>query len=112
MEVHSEKNEKYSVVTVSGKIDAATCSDLEDSLLNLIDDGETRIILDLADCGYISSAGLRVLLVTTKQLYGSGFFALCNLDENVSNIIEMAGFCTFINIFDDMESAKEEIETI
>ena len=58
----SEKKENYSIVSVSGKIDAATCSELEDSLLNLLDEGETRIILNMSDCQYISSAGLRILL--------------------------------------------------
>ncbi len=109
MEVNSERKEKYSIVSVSGKIDAITCSDLEDTLIHLLDAGENRIILNMRGCDYISSAGLRVLLVSAKQLYGSGLFALCSLDDNVSEILEMAGFSTFMNIYANLETAEAEM---
>jgi len=104
-----EKEQDFSVVLVSGRIDATTSEELEDTLLSLLDNGEKKIILDLEQTEYISSAGLRVLVVITKQLYDSGYFCLCNASENVLEIIEMAGFHVFMNICDDRKSAITQI---
>jgi anti-anti-sigma factor len=94
---------------VSGKIDATTSDDLEDSLMELLDQGEENILLDLEGTHYLSSAGLRVLVAITKQVYDSGHFGICNASDNVYEIIEMAGFNVFMNIYDDLATAKEQI---
>ncbi|MCK5099018.1 MAG: STAS domain-containing protein [Desulfobacteraceae bacterium] len=104
-----EKEADCSIVHVSGKIDATTSDELEDTLIELLDQGKKNIILDLEDTNYISSAGLRVLVVITKQMYDSGNFCLCNASDNVHEIIEMAGFNLFMNIYDDLSTAKEKI---
>ena len=104
-----EKEANCSIVHVSGKIDATTSDELEDTLIELLDQGNKNIILDLKDTNYISSAGLRVLVVITKQMYDSGHFCLCNTSDNVHEIIEMAGFNIFMNIYDDLSTAKEKI---
>lgn len=108
--INVEKQEICAVVHVGGRIDASTSEDLEDALLDLLDGGETRIILDLEETTYISSAGLRVLVVITKQVYDSGHFCLCNANDNVNEIIDMAGFNVFMNIYDDLPDALEKIE--
>lgn len=109
IDITIDKEEMCSVVHVSGKIDAITAEGLEDRLLRMIEDGEKQIILDLANTVYISSAGLRVLIVVTKYLYDSGSFCLCNASDNVREIIEMAGFNAFMTLYDDLETAKIEI---
>ncbi|MCM2286451.1 MAG: STAS domain-containing protein [Desulfobacula sp.] len=105
-----EKAADYSIVNVSGKIDASTSDALEDVLVDLLGQGEKNIILSLKDTVYISSAGLRVLVVIAKQVYDSGHFCLCNASDNVLEIIEMAGFNVFMNIYEDLSTAKEKIK--
>lgn len=107
--INTEKETGYVIVHVSGKIDATTSDELEDTLLDLLDDGETRIIMDLEGAEYISSAGLRVLVAITKQVYDTGHFCLCNVTDNVYEIIDMAGFHVFMNIYDDLSTAIENI---
>jgi anti-sigma B factor antagonist len=106
IEITIFKEDDYSIVNVAGKIDAITSEQLEDKLLGIIEDGEKKIILDLAETEYISSAGLRVLIVVTKYLYESGSFCICNASDNVQEIIEMAGFNAFMTLYDDLEAAK------
>jgi anti-anti-sigma factor len=86
-----------------------TCDDLEDNLMTLLDDGETNILLEMSKTEYISSAGLRVLILITKQLYDTGFFGICQPSEQVMEIIKMAGFMTIMNVYDDLEDAKNGI---
>ncbi len=109
MKILIEKLDNLSVVAVSGHIDAVTCSDLEGALDGLIDKGDNQIILDFSEVPYISSAGLRVLLVGAKKLYGNGTLVLCALTEDVREILEMAGFENLMKIFDDLESAKNDL---
>ena len=109
IDIQIKKEPGCAIVHVSGRIDATTCDDLEDSLMQLLDDGEKNIILGLSKTEYISSAGLRVLIVITKQLYDTGSFCLCDVSENVLEIIEMAGFHTIMNIYDTIEAARNGI---
>lgn len=109
MQVQTVKIDEYAIVTISGRIDATTSPELEDELLKLIDDGTNYVILDMADVPYLSSAGLRILLLAVKQLYSNGQLGLCNLQESVLEIIEMAGFSNFMSIFDTRQEAAEKI---
>lgn len=109
IDISVEKEGRCSVVYVSGRIDAISSDTLEDTLLELLDRGETKIILNLEGTEYISSAGLRVLVVIAKQLYDDGHFCLCNSSENVMEIIEMAGFNAFITMYSDLETAMASI---
>ncbi|MCP3941786.1 MAG: STAS domain-containing protein [Desulfobacteraceae bacterium] len=109
IEINIEENDDCSVVQIAGRIDATTADDLEDALLNLLDQGAVNIILDLENTVYISSAGLRVLILVKKQMYASGHFALCSASENVLQIIEMSGFNSVISVYEDIETAKANI---
>jgi len=106
MHISIEQNDDVAVVYASGEIDAATCGKLEESLNKLIGEGQTAILLDLQEVPYISSAGLRVILIATKRMYGSGAFSLCRLQDSVRGMLEVAGFRHFMNIYEDMEIAK------
>ena len=106
IELTTEKLEGLSIVSASGPINAQNCSILEKHLSEMIGNGERRIIIDLKDVQYISSAGLRVLLITAKTLSQSGRLALANLNERVNQIIAMC-FNNVMEIFNDIESAKK-----
>ncbi len=106
-----EKRADCSVVRVSGRIDALTSDELEGALVELIENGERNIVLNLKDAVYISSAGLRVLVVVAKRLYNEGHFCLCNVSDNVMEIIETAGFMVFMTIYDDLSKAVSDIRT-
>jgi len=109
MQVTILKKERYAIATISGKIDATTSPQLEDQLMDLIDDGFTYIILNLADVPYLSSAGLRILMLLAKHLYGNGQLGLCNVQETVDEIIDMAGFKNFMILFPSQEDAEANI---
>lgn len=106
MDITVEKPEGLSVVFASGAIDAVTCTELEEALIRLVDEGQTHIILDLEGVHYISSAGMRVILIVIQRLHGTGKFALSSLNKDVMAVIEMAGFTNIMDIYDDLESAK------
>jgi anti-anti-sigma factor len=87
-------------------LDAVTCPQLEECLNGLIDKGESSIILDLDGVPYVSSAGLRILLMASQKLRGTGKLALSRLRENVLEVFEITGFTNIMEIHNDLESAK------
>lgn len=110
--VKTKKEKNLAIVAASGEIDAVTCTRLEEELGGLIEKGETRIILDLKEVRYISSAGLRVILSSTQKLDGKGKLVLARLTEDVFEIIEMTGFTHIMDIFDDLDKARQSLSGI
>ena len=109
MEIRTEEKDGFVVVTIAGRIDALTSQSIEDHLVGLLDGGAQYIILDLAEVPYLSSAGLRVLILLAKHLYGVGQLALCNLQETVEEIISMVGFKNYMLFFPTLAEAEANI---
>ena len=91
MEVVETLDPKARVIAVSGRLDAQTSPQLEARLQELFTAGEKSLVFDLSGLAYISSAGLRVLLVAAKRL-GQGRVVLSGLHGTLREIIEISGF--------------------
>ena len=109
MEIGIEKGKDVSTLTVSGEINAITCADLETALGGLMEEGETRIVLDLEGTRYISSAGFRVVLGAAQRLHRRGRFVISGADGNVSDILRIAGFPCIIDMFDNAARARAAV---
>lgn len=103
----SQKTDKdICILTPYGRIDHATSDDFEKFLDSTIQDNSRKIIIDFSNCNYVSSSGLRVLLVTSKTLQkDAGSLVLCNLPPHIEDIFETAGFTKIFNITDSVETA-------
>ena len=109
MDCQSEKNGDVVVVQPSGRMDASTSSVFEAECRKWIESGEKKLVADLGGLEYISSAGLRSVLVVGKKLKAAGgALSLCNLDGMVGEVFHMSGFDKVFNIYDTLEAALEE----
>lgn len=106
MEVREERRPGGILVIVPlGRLDSVTSGELEARLIAHLAAGETRLVIDMAQVEYISSAGLRVLLSVAKKLRGRGQVALCSLARSVRQVFELAGFLPLFTIEDSREPA-------
>ncbi len=106
MELTTVKIGAVSVLDAAGRIDSVTAKSLEEKLLALIKEAPPALVLDFAKVDYISSAGLRVLLVAAKQSKAAQCkFALCSLKPQVREVFDISGFGTIITIHPDRASA-------
>ncbi len=81
------------VLAANGRLDSTTASDLERRLSDMAAAGRTRIVLDLERVGYISSAGLRVLVVAARRLAdGAGQLVLAGLSSENRRLFDLSGF--------------------
>lgn len=93
MEISTALHGHAIVVAVNGRLDSATAQPFEARLLDVIGEGHRRIVVDLSGLGYISSAGLRALLVAAKRLKPEGGrLLLANPNELVGQVLGISGF--------------------
>ena len=97
MNIAKNREENKLTVTVEGKIDSVTAPEFEEFIKENID-GVTELTLDLSSLDYISSAGLRVLLLTQKRMNAQGTMKVTNVNETVSEIFEVTGFSDILTI--------------
>ena len=87
---------------LKGRLDTLTSPDLEAKINDVVDDA-TKLILDLADLEYISSAGLRVLLGAAQLMEDKGEMVVRNLTSPVSDIFKLTGFSKLFTIIDNCQ---------
>ena len=93
MDIHQERRDGVLVVAPAGRIDTTTTEALEHALTAAFEGGELRLVVDFAGVGYISSVGLRALLVAAKRMRERrGTLVLCALGDAVRQVFDLAGF--------------------
>jgi len=81
------------ILAGSGRIDALTAPQLDEQLKALHASGARTIVFDMANVAYISSSGLRVLLLAVRrQQTAGGSFILRNVPERIMRVLRIAGF--------------------
>ena len=68
MQITENKRGKVTVLELDGRLDTGTSAELDKRLMSLLNSGEKYFVLDLARLTYVSSAGLRVLLMGAKKI--------------------------------------------
>ena len=98
MEVKFNKQDSNLTVVISGNIDTVTAPELDAKLQENIA-GVKDLVLDFAAVDYISSAGLRVILMANQQLEDAdGNMTVKNVNEDVRDVFEMTGFDSLLNL--------------
>lgn len=97
-------------IHVTGHVDALAAPQLEKVIVAALASPGTRCILDFAQVEYMSSAGLRVLLVGAKTAAAvKGAFAICSLQEGVSRVLNAVNFKALIEVYETGNAAVEAI---
>jgi anti-anti-sigma factor len=99
MQITHTQEGNVSVVCPDGRIDSSTAMELERACDEHLARGVNRLLIDLAQVEYVSSAGLRVFLVVGKKAQrNGGRLALCCLTPMVREILAIAGFDRILTI--------------
>ena len=96
-----------------GRVDASSAPDLEQAMTSEIAEGGEAVVLDLSRTRYMSSAGLRVVLVVARQLQArKGKFAVCGLNDEVKELFEVSGFSLIVGIEADRDAAVAAVAAV
>jgi len=93
MRITGEKRGSVMVFTLTGRLDYQTSPAIQDELIGQISKAEHRLVLDLSETDYVSSAGLRVLVAVAKRIeQAGGKLVLCALREVVVEVLRVSSF--------------------
>ena len=95
------------LVKVKGRVDSSSAPQFTEALQNLTDQGHFKLVLEMSELEFISSAGLRVLINTQKtcKRYNRGEVVLACVPANIFAALDLSGFTTLFQIFDDVTGA-------
>ncbi|MDO5574658.1 MAG: STAS domain-containing protein [bacterium] len=84
-------------LTLEGRLDTTTTPQLEEELKGVLNDVKT-LVFDFGSLEYLSSAGLRVLLATQKQMNQQGSMIITNVNDTIMEVFEVTGFVDILTI--------------
>ena len=94
------------VLRIGGRLDAITSPEFEKTCRQCINPDSRRMVVDLEGVDYISSCGLRAIILVAKTVQAGGaVFGLSGLRGIVKDTLEMAGFSTLFPVYDSVEAA-------
>ncbi len=102
MEIKTERFKHCDLVRVSGRIDSQTSPQLAEALDTLMDANRFKIVLDMQEVDFVSSAGLRVLIDVQKKCKNRGELVLAAVPERIYEALDMAGFVPLFKIENDV----------
>jgi anti-anti-sigma factor len=110
MQIAEARQDGVLVMTPAGRIDTTTAGALETRLAAALAGVSPRLVLDLSGVDYISSAGLRVLLVAARRLQATdGRLVLCAMGPPVRQVFQLAGFLPLFTIQDTRDAAVAQL---
>ncbi len=106
MEIKSEVRNNITIITPVGRVDTATAKEFEEGVSQHLKENSV-LVISFAEINYISSAGLRVILmVGKKQAASRGKLGLIDMHEKIHEVFKMSGFDKIIKIYDNFETAS------
>jgi len=110
MEINTRKKDNVLVISLKGRLDAVTAPDFDKKLESLLSEGEDALIINFSELKYISSAGLRSILASAKQLKANGGrMLLAELRSPVKEVFEISGFYSIFQIFESEADALNQM---
>lgn len=96
--------DQVAIVKFAGELDTNTSPQAADYLMEVLESGKVKILFNFKQLEYMSSAGLRVLLVAAKAVQSKkGAIGICSMNTDVKNVLMMTGLDVIFKIFEDEE---------
>jgi anti-sigma B factor antagonist len=111
MEVTTKQFKHCDLLAVKGRVDSATSPKLSEALDAIAAEGHYKIVLDMSELEYMSSAGFRALIAAQRNCkrYNRGEVVLASVPVNINSALELAGFTILFRIFPDVTTAVGNI---
>jgi anti-sigma B factor antagonist len=107
MEITTKHYKHCDLLSIKGKVDSYTAPDLTKAIESLNDDGKFKIVIDMGELEYMSSAGFRALLLGQRNCkrYNRGEIVLARVPKKICDALELTGFTPLFRIFGDVTAA-------
>ena len=104
MKITTEETADILVIHPEGRLDTVTAGEFENEVTPLIQKSGLNVLIDFGKLEYISSTGLRSILLLAKEMKKKGKkIALCCLNDTILDVFRISGFDTIISIYPTLE---------
>jgi len=111
IDIKSHKENDYTVIEVTGEVDASSSINLDTAINEAIASGENTLLIDCNRLNYISSAGLGVFMSHIQDLENNKLkMVIFGLNEKVVNVFQILGLDELLKIVDRKEQAIELLQ--
>ena len=103
MEITVQEFKHCDLIAIKGRVDSATAPQLAQAFEAASENGKYKLVIDMANLEYMSSAGFRALLAAQRNCkkYNRGEVVLANVPDRIREALELAGFTELFKTFDD-----------
>jgi anti-sigma B factor antagonist len=112
MEITHKRFNRVDLLSIAGRLDAASSPQLKEQIDALFEQGRCRLVLDLAQLDYVASPGLRVLIEARKRARDrkltdleGGDVRIANLPPRIKEVFDLTGFTSLFEIYPDTVEA-------
>lgn len=103
MELSVQEFKHCDLIAIKGRVDSATAPQLAQAFEAANENGKYKLVIEMTDLEYMSSAGFRALLAAQRNCkkYNRGEVVLANVPDRIREALELAGFTELFKTFDD-----------
>ena len=111
MELKTDRDADRLTAAVIGRVDSSNAAAFAEAFNQAVADDDKQVIMDCGELSYISSAGLRAVLMIAKDLSSrKAKFALCSLSGSIREVFLISGFDKIIDIHEDQAGARQAMQ--
>lgn len=102
----------WDIYKLGAELNSYNYQEVQDGIMAILQKG-SNVVLDMTDCKYVSSMGLRVLLYSKKVAMSKELQVyLVGVNSEVKDIMSVTGFDNFFDSFDTMEECMEKVKNL
>ena len=107
MKITSQEFKHCDLFKVSGRVDSSTAPEFAKALEKANDNGRFKLVVDMSELEYMSSAGFRALLATQRNCkrYNRGELVLVSVPDRIREALELAGFTELFKVYENSTEA-------
>ncbi|CAA7624685.1 Anti-sigma factor antagonist [Candidatus Terasakiella magnetica] len=99
------------IVTVSGRLSSAVADLFQDQLLAELEETPTALVVDFSGLRFITSAGLRTLIIAAKRARNDGYHVhLCGMADTIHEVFEVSGLLRIFVVHPSLEAGLAAAE--
>jgi anti-anti-sigma factor len=106
MDMHGMVRDTTNIISITGSLDAVNAPEAIRFMLAQVESGWNQLVLDLSQVDFMSSAGLRTILMVLKECrHQGGDLRLVGPNAAIGKILKITGFIGVMQVFDDIDQA-------
>ena len=102
LEISTEELRRCDVVRAKGRIDSETAPQLGEAFKTITESGRFKIVFNMSELGFVSSAGLREMIETmkTSKKFNRGNLVLAEVPPKMEEVLELAGLVKVFKLYE------------